>query len=199
MSQIGNEAVKKNSGAIIGIQSALNFIEGANVTLTIADDPANHEVDITIAAAGTAAAPQDIFFPAPNPDDYKGYYASMLLADNASTTIRQTFYLPSSWDTDWGVSILVIPDATGDLRWGVDTNFGQPCTEEFDANTDDIALGQTAVQIDDIECLDITGALTGAGAGDLVGLTFVRDGGDDLDTVNDEVHYIGVLLKRPLE
>lgn len=44
--------VSKNSGAVVGTRPELNFIEGANITLTIADDAVNDEVDITIAAAG---------------------------------------------------------------------------------------------------------------------------------------------------
>jgi len=49
-------AVSKNSGATVGTRATLNFIEGANITLTIADDPAGDEVDITIASAGGVAA-----------------------------------------------------------------------------------------------------------------------------------------------
>jgi hypothetical protein len=45
-------AVNKNSGAVVGTRRRLNFIEGTNVTLTIADDAGNEEVDVTIAAAG---------------------------------------------------------------------------------------------------------------------------------------------------
>ena len=44
--------VAKNSGATVGTRKQLNFIEGSNVTLTIADDGANDQVDITIAASG---------------------------------------------------------------------------------------------------------------------------------------------------
>lgn len=44
--------VSKNSGAVVGTRTKLNFIEGSNITLTIADDSANEEVDITIAASG---------------------------------------------------------------------------------------------------------------------------------------------------
>lgn len=45
-------AVRKNSGAAnVGARRRLNLIEGANVTLTVADDPANEEVDVTVAAA----------------------------------------------------------------------------------------------------------------------------------------------------
>jgi hypothetical protein len=52
---LGNNArvaVRKNSGAVVGTRRQLNFIEGSNVTLTIADDAGSEEVDITIAASG---------------------------------------------------------------------------------------------------------------------------------------------------
>lgn len=44
--------VTKNSGAVVSTRKQLNFIEGSNVTLTIADDAGNDQVDITVAAAG---------------------------------------------------------------------------------------------------------------------------------------------------
>lgn len=54
---LGNNArisVNKNSGATVGTRRRINLIEGSNITLTIADDSGNEEVDITIAAsAGT--------------------------------------------------------------------------------------------------------------------------------------------------
>lgn len=45
-------AVNKNSGATVGTRRRINFIEGTNITLTIADDAGNEEVDVTIAASG---------------------------------------------------------------------------------------------------------------------------------------------------
>jgi len=195
-------AVKKNSGAIVGIQPALNFIEGANITLTIANDAVNQEVDITIAAAGGGDGDQDIFYPAPDPDDYKGTYASMLLLDDQVVLVRQTFYLPSNYvgADGWGVHVIVIPDGTGNLRWGVSTNFAEVCNDEgYQTHTDSIALGQSAVTADEVECLDISDGLTGALAGDLVGIEFTRDAEDALDTVDDEVHYVGIILRAPGE
>lgn len=47
--------VTKNSGAIVGTRKQLNFIEGANVTLTIADDAGNDQIDITVASSGGAS------------------------------------------------------------------------------------------------------------------------------------------------
>lgn len=44
--------VRKNTGADVGTRSRLNFIEGSNVTLTVADDAGGDEVDITIASTG---------------------------------------------------------------------------------------------------------------------------------------------------
>ncbi len=40
--------VVKNSGAVVGTRKQLNFIEGSNISLTIADDAGNDQVDITI-------------------------------------------------------------------------------------------------------------------------------------------------------
>lgn len=44
--------VRKNTGVDVGSRRRLNLIEGANVTLTVADDAANEELGITIAASG---------------------------------------------------------------------------------------------------------------------------------------------------
>lgn len=45
----------KKAGSDIAIRNAINLIEGSNVTLTVADDSANDEVDVTIAASGGGA------------------------------------------------------------------------------------------------------------------------------------------------
>jgi hypothetical protein len=45
--------VRKNSGPDVGSRRRLNLIEGSNVTLTVADDPTDEEVDVTIASSGT--------------------------------------------------------------------------------------------------------------------------------------------------
>ncbi|MBZ5621738.1 MAG: hypothetical protein LAQ69_23870, partial [Acidobacteriia bacterium] len=44
----------QKAGAAIGTRRALNLIEGANITLTVADDSGNDRVNVTVAAAGTA-------------------------------------------------------------------------------------------------------------------------------------------------
>jgi hypothetical protein len=49
-------AVSKNSGATVGTRRRVNFIEGSNVTLTIADDAGNEEIDVTINASTTGGS-----------------------------------------------------------------------------------------------------------------------------------------------
>jgi hypothetical protein len=49
--EIGAVTVEKN-GTAVGTRRNINFIEGTNITLTIADDSANDEVDVTITASG---------------------------------------------------------------------------------------------------------------------------------------------------
>lgn len=44
--------VRKNTGADVGSRPRLNFIEGTNITLTIADDAGDNEIDLTIDATG---------------------------------------------------------------------------------------------------------------------------------------------------
>jgi hypothetical protein len=43
--------IAKNSGIATGSESQINFIEGANVTITLVDDPSNNRMNVTIDAA----------------------------------------------------------------------------------------------------------------------------------------------------
>lgn len=53
LTQTAQVAVRKNStGGDTGVRRRINFIEGANITLTIADDAGDDEIDVTIAASG---------------------------------------------------------------------------------------------------------------------------------------------------
>ncbi len=50
----------QKGGAAIGTRRAMNFIEGANVTMTVADDSANDRVSVTVAAAAHTHNATDI-------------------------------------------------------------------------------------------------------------------------------------------
>lgn len=82
---LGNNArvaVSKNSGATVGTRREINFIEGANVTLTIADDSGNEEIDVTIAATGAAGAPSTIDYVVGTAD--AGLSAELVATDTAT-------------------------------------------------------------------------------------------------------------------
>lgn len=58
-SSVQRVEVVKNSGSVVGTRKQLNFIEGTNVTLTVADDSGNNQVDITITAASSGVSDGD--------------------------------------------------------------------------------------------------------------------------------------------
>lgn len=66
-------AVRKNTGAVVGTRRRLNFIEGTNVTMTIADDSTDEEVDITINASGGGGGSLTI-----QEDDVGGFTATTI-------------------------------------------------------------------------------------------------------------------------
>jgi hypothetical protein len=50
-------AVAKNTDSTsTGTRRRIRFIEGTSVSITVADDPANEEIDVTISAATQAAS-----------------------------------------------------------------------------------------------------------------------------------------------
>jgi len=71
-------AVRKNStGATIGTRRRINFIEGANTTITISDDGTDEEVDVTIATSAFTYAPADAQY--------------LTLAANGTLTVERVF------------------------------------------------------------------------------------------------------------
>lgn len=47
------EVTVKRNGTLVGTRGAINLIEGSNVTLTVTDDAANDELDVTIASSAS--------------------------------------------------------------------------------------------------------------------------------------------------
>lgn len=78
--------VRKNSGANVGQRPRQNFIEGSNVTLTVVDDAASNEIDITIAAA--TAAPTGATYITQTPDG--GLSAEQALSLLATGILKNT-------------------------------------------------------------------------------------------------------------
>lgn len=88
--------IAKNGGSTVGTRPRINFIEGSNVTLTVADDAGNNEVDVTIAASGGGGG-------VPYGESYVGYtdcantstdLAPFLAFGHSNGTISQVASLP---------------------------------------------------------------------------------------------------------
>lgn len=70
---LGNNArvaVRKNSGAVVGVRRRLNLIEGSGVSFTIADDAGNEEIDVTVAASAFTASRVVLNLPYPACREY---------------------------------------------------------------------------------------------------------------------------------
>ena len=191
--------VRKNSGADVGTRPRLNFIEGTNVTLTVADDAGSNEVDITVTSAGGggggACGWLNQFFPAVDPNAFKGTYAAVQMSDAVTTDIYQTFMIPSDIATITQAVILVIPNATGNLYWECSTNFAEVCSnEDCQTHIDSITANTDAMTANELMCIDISTSLTNALGGDVVGINFTRLGASASDTVGDSVYYVGILI-----
>lgn len=89
---ISGVVVRKNSGADVGTRPRINFIEGSNVTLTVADDAGDGEVDVTIAASGGSTPTMTfVLLPTPYPT------ATTTAGIGSVNQVRfLRFYLPGS-------------------------------------------------------------------------------------------------------
>jgi hypothetical protein len=192
----GTIVVRKNSGADVGTQPRLNFIEGANVTLTVANDAGDGEVDITIAAAGGGAGGDTSqFFPAVSPNVKKGTHAGVELPDGYDVTVTQEILIPKAFVTVDKAVAIVITAGTGNLRWGCASNWGSiNAAEDYNTHTDSIAANDSACTVNRLTTINISAALTGAAAYDLVGMDFTRYGAHANDTINAVAYYLGVYI-----
>ena len=137
------------------------------------------------------------WFPAPNPDSEMGDHAVMQMLDGVDTYIHNEVYVP--WDFHNLIAAQIIVSqgtaATPDMVWTCDTDWGQICVgEDYFANTDSTG-DTTQLPLNDLVCLDITAALTGIAAEDLIGVSFMRDGDNAADTVGGPVYYFGIRLR----
>lgn len=145
-------------------------------------------------ATSPAAAAMEFFEKVPDPDANVGTHPAMRLVDGQDVTVRIEFLVPHDFSAIHTAEIIVVPAATGNLRRSVATNFGG-CGEDYNVHTDSIAAGEVAVTVNDVECLDISAALTGLAAGDYVGVEFTRHASHANDTVDADVYLLGLRFR----
>jgi len=118
-----------------------------------------------------------------------GAHMTVEMADGQNVFVRFNFRVPNDFQQLVRARIVVIPQGTGDLNWGVLTEWGV-CDEEFNLADDAIALHVEGVAATILECLDINAALEGIIRGAHVGVAFNRDSADVADTVGAAVDVV---------
>lgn len=91
---LGNNArvaVSKN-GSLVGTRRKINFIEGTNVTLTIADDSGNEEVDVTIASSGSGGGTISQYIDQTPDNGTYGLLSGSVNGSNTVFTVSQGSY-----------------------------------------------------------------------------------------------------------
>jgi len=79
------------------------------------------------------------------------------------------------------------------MRRAVATDWGTLCIiNSYFSHSDAIPAGEVAVVNGVLSCIDISDALTGIAANDLVGILFTREGGHVNDTVNANCYLLGI-------
>lgn len=144
---------------------------------------------------GTDTALPEIFAIVPNPDAQLGTHMVVTLTDGEELDVGFEFLVPAGFQELVRAQVFIVPGGTGNLRRSVATNWGKVCTEVYNADADAIAEGVVAVTVDVIECFDISAALTGLAAQDLVGVDFIRHGDDVTDTVDHDCYCIGFRMQ----
>ena len=148
---------------------------------------------------GTDTKTPEIFSVVVDPDTTLGKHPAVDLPDSADTPVTFQILVPLEFQELVTAHVIVAQTATvasPDMQWSTDVDFGKICAEEdynthTDAETDQI----TAITQNDLECIDVSGSLTGLSVGDLVGFEFIRRATQAGDTINDAAYYLGFRLR----
>ena len=138
--------VRKNSGANVGSQPRLNFIEGSNVTLTVTEDVPNSEIDVTIASTGGASVTEG---------NYIDVVGSQVSVDPTEFG-TMTFFDGTSGSIDWTFDL-----SSGDMN----VNFG-PNRITFEAAELVLENGRAVLFLDQFD-IDDDSYLVRAGDNDI--------------------------------
>lgn len=142
---------------------------------------------------------REISVVAPNPNANIGRHPSQQMLDNVSTLVRIEIPVPAQLHTLIDANVVVIPAATGNLSCIAITDYGRICADEVynthSGSVDYTGASVVPVTINEFECIDIAPALVGLTGSDWIGLTFTRGADSPFDTVNANLHFIGVRLR----
>lgn len=123
-----------------------------------------------------------------------GNYPATALANNADNIVGFSIPIPSDFHALSKAVVVLIPVAGNNIYRAVTTYFATT-GQDKDTHTDAIAVGAVAVTADFMFDDDISAAFTGIAAGDRVGITWLRNAVELLDTSEGIVYILGLLIE----
>ena len=181
---------RKNSAGSVFSRRRTNYIEGVGITLTVADDAANEEVDVTIASNVTTRQTNMVFVG-----------SDVLPTYSFSATVNQTRLWQTLMPWDWNGGNFSLK-----YMWRVDIS-GGTCVlrrhtyrlrdaatfTQFDNN---VNWNQSPANLQS-HLVTVTTSLTGANfnLGDVFQVTLIRLGADAGDTNTGELAIDGVWIE----
>ena len=144
-------------------------------------------------ATGTPVAAINFneFWAVPNPDANIGFHDSVYFFDsNPNKTVRIIGTIGPNL-TPAAVYLIVVPTATGNIRWSGNYDYGLQGTEVYNNTTGALAATTTAVVINVVTRIAL--AIAGLTAGDQVGIEFTGDLNAAANTAS--YHVLGVEIR----
>lgn len=181
----GQYGIRVNAAGVVGSKFFDNYFSG-NATAAFLD-------------SGTDTQVPELYGGYLSPLATMGDHPVIEMADNTTTNVYNRVYLPLEFQELVSAQIIVCQTTTAgppNMRWQLDTDFGKICANEnYNTHSDNIGATDSPLDQNQMECLDISAALTGMAAGDLIGFNFARLGAHANDTVNASVYYMGTRVR----
>jgi len=149
--------------------------------------------DSAVTAAKIANRTRKLFVPAQHTDDSVNDTTGVDLVDGASDSAMGHFTVPSDFVSDMTVKAVIYPAGTGNV-YSSHTAYLGAAGEAIGTHT--VATGNQAVAVTANQYSVIQSlALVDAAAGDYIFVSYLRAGGNALDTVGAAVHMMGFLVE----
>ncbi|MBA7491644.1 hypothetical protein ES702_02192 [subsurface metagenome] len=145
---------------------------------------------------GTDTRLQEVVENVSDSDSFIGDHPSAVLLNGVINNVRFEFRVPSDFQELVRAYVILVPEDGGALRRDIDTDYGHFCTEAYNATSEHPGYATVAgLTLNQLECIDVSGALATIAASDDVGLTFMRDATHGEDTIEASVQVLKFVMQ----